>query len=148
VQGPQVFSGYWNRPEETAAVLLADGWLRTGDVVVVDDDGFVTVVDRIKELVISGGFNVYPSEVEDVLKAVDGISDAAVVGLPGASGSEEVVAAVVLERPLDLAAVRESTRGSLAAYKVPRRIVAVEDLPRSQLGKVLRRQVREQLLAR
>ncbi|GAA4736293.1 long-chain-fatty-acid--CoA ligase [Modestobacter marinus] len=146
VSGPQVFSGYWNRPEETAAVLLPGGWLRTGDVVEVDDDGFVRIVDRIKELIITGGFNVYPSEVEDVLKAVDGITDAAVVGLPGRNG-EEVVAAVVLDRELDLDAVRESTRGSLAAYKVPRRIVAVDDLPRSQIGKVLRREVRDQLLA-
>ncbi|MCZ2829179.1 long-chain-fatty-acid--CoA ligase [Modestobacter sp. VKM Ac-2986] len=147
VRGPQVFSGYWERPEETAAVLLEGGWLRTGDVVVADADGFVTVVDRIKELVITGGFNVHPSEVEDALKAVDGVTDAAVVGLPGASGSEEVVAAVVVSRPLDLDAVREATRASLAAYKVPRRLVVVEDLPRSQIGKVLRRQVREQLLA-
>ena len=147
VRGPQVFSGYWNRPEETAEVLLADGWLRTGDIVVADADGFVTVVDRIKELVITGGFNVHPSEVEDALKAHPGVTDAAVVGLPGASGSEEVVAAVVLDAPLDLDALRESTRASLAAYKVPRRIVVVEDLPRSQIGKVLRRQVREQLLA-
>ena len=147
VRGPQVFSGYWDRPEETAEVLLADGWLRTGDIVVADADGFVTVVDRIKELVITGGFNVHPSEVEDALKAHPGVTDAAVVGLPGASGSEEVVAAVVLSGPLDLDALRESTRSSLAAYKVPRRIVVVEDLPRSQIGKVLRRQVREQLLA-
>ncbi|MCZ2815957.1 long-chain-fatty-acid--CoA ligase [Modestobacter sp. VKM Ac-2984] len=146
VQGPQVFSGYWNRPEETDAVLLPGGWLRTGDVVEVDDDGFVRIVDRIKELIITGGFNVYPSEVEDVLKAVDGITDAAVVGLPGKNG-EEVVAAVVLERDLDLDAVRESIRASLAGYKVPQRIVAVDDLPRSQIGKVLRREVRDQLLA-
>ena len=146
VQGPQVFSGYWNRPEETDAVLLPGGWLRTGDVVEVDDDGFVRIVDRIKELIITGGFNVYPSEVEDVLKAVDGITDAAVVGLPGKNG-EEVVAAVVVERELDLDAVRESIRASLAGYKVPRRIVAVDDLPRSQIGKVLRREVRDQLLA-
>ncbi|MCZ2826389.1 MULTISPECIES: long-chain-fatty-acid--CoA ligase [unclassified Modestobacter] len=146
VQGPQVFSGYWNRPEETAAVLLPGGWLRTGDVVEVDDDGFVRIVDRIKELIITGGFNVYPSEVEEVLKAVDGITDAAVVGLPGKNG-EDVVAAVVLERELDLDAVRESIRASLAGYKVPRRIVAVDDLPRSQIGKVLRRDVRDQLLA-
>jgi long-chain acyl-CoA synthetase len=139
VRGPQVFSGYWNRPEETAAVLLPDGWLRTGDVVAVDDDGFVTVV--------AGGFNIYPSEVEDVLKAVPGIRDAAVVGLPGAAGSEEVVAAVVLDDPdLDLDAVREASRAHLAAYKVPRRLVPVSELPNSQIGKVLRRQVREQLL--
>jgi long-chain acyl-CoA synthetase len=147
VRGPQVFSGYWNRPEETVAALLDGGWLRTGDIVVADADGFVTVVDRIKELVITGGFNVHPSEVEDALKAQPGVTDAAVVGLPGASGSEEVVAAVVCDRPVDLDALREATRSSLAAYKVPRRIVVVEELPRSQIGKVLRRQVREQLLA-
>ncbi|TWH73080.1 long-chain acyl-CoA synthetase [Modestobacter roseus] len=148
MRGPQVFSGYWNRPEETAEVLLADGWLRTGDIVVADDDGFVTVVDRIKELVITGGFNVHPSEVEEVLRAVPGIRDAAVVGLPGPDGGEEVVAAVVLDDPdLDLDAVRARAREQLAGYKVPRRLVPVEDLPRSQIGKVLRRQVRDQLLA-
>ncbi|MGY2079669.1 long-chain-fatty-acid--CoA ligase [Modestobacter sp. SYSU DS0657] len=147
VRGPQVFAGYWNRPEETAEVLLPGGWLRTGDIVVADDDGFVTVVDRIKELVITGGFNVHPSEVEEVLKAVPGIRDAAVVGLPGPDGGEEVVAAVVLDDPdLDLDAVRARAREQLSGYKVPRRLVPVEDLPRSQIGKVLRRRVRDQLL--
>ncbi|MEV5767969.1 AMP-binding protein, partial [Micromonospora sp. NPDC052213] len=149
VRGPQVFAGYWRRPEETAAVLLPGGWLRTGDIVVTDADGFVTVVDRIKELIITGGFNVYPSEVEDALRRVPGVRDAAAVGLPGAHGGEEVVAAVVPHEGADLdeAAVRAACRQYLTAYKVPRRVVLVEDLPRSQIGKVLRREVRDRLLA-
>jgi long-chain acyl-CoA synthetase len=150
VRGPQVFAGYWNRPEETAAVLLPGGWIRTGDVVIMDDDGFVTVVDRIKELIITGGFNVYPSEVEDALRKVTGVRDAAAVGVPAAHGGEEVVAAVVLEdgATADEAAIRDAVRAHLAAYKVPRRIVALDDLPRSQIGKVLRREVRDSILAR
>lgn len=149
VRGPQAFAGYWGRPEDTAAVLLPDGWLRTGDVVTMDPDGFVTVVDRIKELIITGGFNVYPSEVEEALRRVPGVRDAAAVGLPGEHGGEEVVAAVVLDPASPTAAedVRSGCRQHLAGYKVPRRIVVVEDLPRSQIGKVLRREVRDRLLA-
>ncbi|MFC3688069.1 long-chain-fatty-acid--CoA ligase [Aquipuribacter hungaricus] len=149
VRGPQVFSGYWRRPEETAAVLLPGGWLRTGDIVVMSEDGFVTVVDRIKELVITGGFNVYPSEVEDALRALDGVLDAAVVGLRAPDGSEQVAAAVVAEPGaiLDPDALRTAAREHLAGYKVPRRVVVVDELPRSVIGKVLRRQVREQLEA-
>ncbi|MEH1100286.1 long-chain-fatty-acid--CoA ligase [Micromonospora sp. CPCC 205561] len=149
IRGPQVFAGYWNRPVETATALLPGGWLRTGDIVVTDADGFVTVVDRIKELIITGGFNVYPSEVEDALRRVPGVRDAAVVGLPGARGGEEVVAAVVAEEGADVdeAGVREACRGHLTGYKVPRRVFVVEELPRSQIGKVLRREVRDRLLA-
>ncbi len=149
VRGPQVFSGYWGRPEETAAVLLPDGWLRTGDVVVMAEDGFVTVVDRIKELIITGGFNVYPSEVEDALRLLPGVADAAVVGLPTDDGGEQVVAAVVAEpgARVDPAEVRTAVRQHLAGYKVPRRVELVDELPRSIIGKVLRRQVREQLLS-
>jgi len=147
VRGPQVFSGYWNRPGDTAEALLADGWLRTGDVVRVSPDGFVTVVDRIKELIITGGFNVAPSEVESVLLSHPDIADAAVVGLPNPSGGEDVVAAVVLSpgARLDADALREHCRSRLSAYKIPRRIVEVEDLPRSLIGKVLRREVRTRL---
>ncbi|HEX6918317.1 MAG TPA: long-chain-fatty-acid--CoA ligase [Phycicoccus sp.] len=150
IRGPQVFSGYWQQPEETERVLLADGWLRTGDIVVVDEDGFVTIVDRIKELIITGGFNVYPSEVETALRKVPGVADAAAVGLPIEGGGEEVVAAVVAEpgAELDPEAVREACREHLAAYKVPRRVVVVDELPRSLIGKVLHRQVREALLFR
>jgi long-chain acyl-CoA synthetase len=149
VRGPQVFQGYWNRPEETAAALSAEGWIRTGDIVTMDDDGFITVIDRIKELIITGGFNVYPSQVEDALRLVPGVTDAAAVGLPDGSGGERVVAAIVVEpgRDLDPEDVRNATREHLTAYKVPRQVFIVDELPRSLIGKVLHRQVREQLLA-
>ncbi|HEV7955918.1 MAG TPA: AMP-binding protein, partial [Marisediminicola sp.] len=149
VRGPQVFGGYWNREDETSAALLDGGWFRTGDIVTVDGDGFVSVVDRIKELIITGGFNVAPSEVEDALRRHPSVADAAVVGLPRSDGSEDVAAAVVLadEAKLDEAKLRGFCREHLAGYKVPSRIVAVPELPRSLIGKVLRRQVREELLA-
>lgn len=149
IRGPQVFSGYWNRPEDTREALLPGGWLRTGDLVRVDEDGFVTIVDRRKELIITGGFNVAPSEVEEALVSHPSVAEAAVVGLPSASGGESVAAAVVLApgASLDAAALRAHVRARLTAYKVPKRIVAVHDLPRSLIGKVLRREVRARLLA-
>ena len=147
IRGPQVFQGYWNKPAETQAALLDGGWFRTGDIVSVDEDHFVTIRDRIKELIITGGFNVSPSEVEEALKRHESIADAAVVGIGRASGGEDVVAAVVLKedanfQPEDL---REYVRQELAAYKVPRRIVQIPDLPRSLIGKVMRRHVRDSL---
>ena len=150
IRGPQVFAGYWQQPEESKAVLLPDGWLRTGDIVVVDEDGYVSIVDRIKELIITGGFNVYPSEVEAALRRVQGVRDAAAVGLPLETGGEEVVAAVVPEDgyEIDPEVVRKACRELLAAYKVPRRVVVVDELPRSLIGKILHRQVRESLLFR
>ncbi|MGN7948664.1 long-chain-fatty-acid--CoA ligase [Microbacterium sp. 22215] len=149
VRGPQVFQGYWRRPGETADVLLADGWLRTGDIAEVSADGFVTIVDRLKELIITGGFNVSPTEVEDALQAHPDVLAAAVVGLPRSSGGEEVAAAVVLRdgAELDAGALRDFCRTRLTPYKVPKRIVAMDDLPRSLIGKVLRRQVRDRMLA-
>ena len=149
IRGPQVFSGYWNRPSESAETLLPGGWLRTGDIVRMSPDGFVTIVDRIKELIITGGFNVAPSEVEAVLLSHPSIADAAVVGLPGSSGGEDVTAAVVLVpgATLDVDAVRAWARERMAAYKVPRRIEVVDELPRNIVGKVLRRVVRTRLIA-
>lgn len=150
IAGPQVFDGYWQRPEQTAQALLADGWLRTGDIVTVAADGFVTLVDRTKEVIVSGGFKVYPSQVEDRLRTMPEIADVAVVGLPAGDLGERVVAAVVLaERvtSLDLAAVREWASAHLARYALPREMVVVTELPRSAIGKVMRRTVREQLLA-
>jgi len=148
IRGPQVFSGYWRRPGETAEALLPGGWLRTGDIAEMSEDGFVTIVDRLKELIITGGFNVSPTEVEEVLQSHPDVVAAAVVGL-GVGGVETVTAAVVLRdgAVFDETALREFARQHLAAYKVPRRVVVVDDLPRSLIGKVLRRQVREQLLA-
>jgi long-chain acyl-CoA synthetase len=150
LHGPQVFSGYWNRPDETATQLLPGGWLRTGDVVQVAPSGHIVLVDRIKEIIITGGFNVYPSQVEDRLREMPGVADVAVVGLPGGRMGEDVVAAIVLESGHampDLTAVREWCSARLAKYALPGRIVFLPDLPRSQIGKVLRRVVRADLMA-
>ena len=149
IQGPQVFSGYWNNPDETARTLLPGGWLRTGDLVTVDADGFTTIVDRIKELIITGGFNVMPSEVEAVLQSHPDLADVAVIGVPAANGGEKVVAVVVMKAgaTLDEGGLRDWCRERLAPYKVPRSIATRDDLPRSMLGKVLRKQVREEYLA-
>lgn len=146
-KGPQVFSGYRNRPEETAAAFW-DGWFRTGDIAEPDEDGFLRIVDRIKEVVITGGFNVYPSEVEEALRGLEGVRDAAVVGLVNELGAEEVVAALVLHEghTVDLEQVRERIRERLTAYKVPRKLLVVPELPRNPMGKVLRREVRDVLL--
>ena len=153
VRGPQVMSGYWKKPDETAAVFVADPaggavWFRTGDIVTIDPDGFVRIVDRIKELVITGGFNVSPSEVEEALRTHPDVDDAAVVGLPSEHSGEDVVAAVVLRAgaELDAEGIRSFLRESLTAYKVPRRVVAVDELPKSLIGKTLRRVVRDNLL--
>lgn len=150
VRGPQVFGGYWQRPEETSAVLLADGWLRTGDIATVSPDGFVTIVDRLKELIITGGFNVSPTEVEQTLESHPDVTAAAVVALPRGDGGESVGAAVVLRAgaELDLDGLKEFCRLHLADYKVPRRIVVMDDLPRSLIGKVLRREVRQRILGK
>ena len=153
VRGPQVFGGYWKKPEETQAVFVEDPaggapWFRTGDIVTIDDDGFVTVVDRIKELIITGGFNVGPSEVEEAIRRHPDVEDCAVIGLPDERTGEEVVAAVVLREgaTLDAESIRSLARESLTPYKVPKRVVAVDDLPRSLIGKVIRRQVKNRLL--
>lgn len=153
VRGPQVFTGYWRKSDETDAVFVDDPhggarWFRTGDIVTIDDDGFVTIVDRIKELIITGGFNVAPSEVEEALRHHPDIEDCAVVGLPDARSGEEVVAAVVLRAgaTLDVESIRSLARERLTPYKVPKRVIAVDDLPRSLIGKVIRRQVRQRLL--
>jgi long-chain acyl-CoA synthetase len=147
VRGPQVFSGYYGKPEETEAAFV-DGWYRTGDIVTIDEGGFVRIVDRIKELIITGGFNVAPTEVENALRQHEDVEDAAVVGLPSDHSGEEVVAAIVL-RPgasVDVEAIREYARGLLTPYKVPRRVFVVDELPKSMIGKVLRRQVKQQIL--
>ncbi|MGV9193221.1 long-chain-fatty-acid--CoA ligase [Microbacterium sp. MC2] len=147
VRGPQVFSGYYGKPEETERVFV-DGWFRTGDIVTIDEAGFVRIVDRIKELIITGGFNVAPTEVENTLRQHPRVADVAVVGLPSEHSGEEVVAAVVPDgdEDLDVEELREWARGILTPYKVPRRVSVVDELPKSLIGKVLRRQVRESLL--
>jgi long-chain acyl-CoA synthetase len=150
IRGPQVFGGYWSGPDDTAAALLPGGWLRTGDIVTMSEDGFVTIIDRIKELIITGGFNVSPTEVEQTLMQHPDVEAAAVVGLRRPSGGEDVAAAVVM-RPgavFDATALRDFCRQHLTAYKIPKKVVQVDDLPRSQVGKILRRTVRDELVER
>lgn len=146
VRGPNVFVGYLNNPEETEQTLIDGEWLRTGDLVRMDD-GFLVMADRRKELIITSGFNIYPSQVEEAVRSMPGIHDVAVVGMPDGSRGEAVVAALVLEpgASIDLENVRKWTQDKLSHYSMPRSIAIMDELPRSQLGKVMRRSVRDQL---
>jgi len=145
-RGPQTMAYYWNRPEATAQAFR-NGWLHTGDVGYVDEDGFYYLVDRKNDMLISGGFNVYPREVEDVLMAFDGVVEAAVVGLPDEKWGD-VVHAVVAGRPdLDLTALERHAREHLANYKRPKSFAVWPELPKSAANKILRREVRDRLLA-
>jgi long-chain acyl-CoA synthetase len=141
VRGPNVFAGYWNEPEATARALTDDGWLRTGDVAVVDDEGYFFLVDRAKDLIIVSGFNVYPAEVEEVLATHPSVADVAVVGAPHPTTGETVKAFVVPRNgiTIDAAALLDHCRDSLARYKCPTEFVVVDDVPRGPNGKVLRR---------
>jgi malonyl-CoA/methylmalonyl-CoA synthetase len=138
VRGPSVFRGYLGRPEATAAAFTEDGWFRTGDVGAFDDDGSLALVGRAGELIISGGYNVYPREVEDVLSALPGVREAAVVGVPDSEWGEQVVAFLVLDDATSVDALLLQARSRLAAYKVPRKALVVPALPRNAMGKVVR----------
>ena len=148
-RGPQVFSGYWDNPEESAEVLLDGGWLRTGDLVRQEADGFYVIADRRKELIISGGFNIYPTEVEAAVRSMPQVEEVAVVGLPAEAGNESVVAAILPKegQTVTLEQVREWAAKNLSNYALPRQIAILTEMPRSQIGKVLRRVVRDELLA-
>ncbi|MCG8595813.1 MAG: AMP-binding protein [Kiloniellales bacterium] len=145
VRGPQVMKGYWNRPEETAQVMTADGFLQTGDVAQMDAQGFIRVVDRKKDMILVSGFNVYPSEIEEVVSKHPGVLEVGAVGTPDEKTGEAIKVAVVKKDP-DLTAedVIAFCRRSLTAYKVPRRIEFREELPKTNVGKVLRRALREE----
>ena len=148
VKGPNVFSGYWRRPELRDTEFTLDGWFRTGDLGRWDDDGYLELVGRSKDLVISGGMNVHPKEVETVLDSLDGVVESAVVGLPDADLGEVVVAVVVAsaEAELDVSALLSSARQRLAGFKLPKRIVVVDALPRNAMGKVEKARLRADLL--
>jgi long-chain acyl-CoA synthetase len=146
VKGPQVMAGYWQRPDETAKVMTADGWFRTGDVAVILPDGQVKIVDRMKDMVLVSGFNVYPNEVEDVIVKHPGVMEAAVIGLPEEHSGEVVVAYVVRkDQALTVEELRQFCRENLTGYKVPRRIEFRETLPKTNVGKVLRRALKEEV---
>ncbi len=135
VRGPNVCAGYWNRPEATAAAFV-DGWFRTGDIGSRSADGYITLEGRRSDLIISGGFNIYPREIEDVLTMLPGVREAAVVGMPDAVRGEVPVAYLVADETLDTEAVRDTLQAQIASFKIPRGFVRVDALPRTALGKV------------
>jgi acyl-CoA synthetase (AMP-forming)/AMP-acid ligase II len=144
VSGPHIMVGYWNRPEATAEAVV-DGWLHTGDVATIDEDGFITIVDRVKDMLISGGENVYPAEIENVLLGHETIADAAVIGIPSARWGESPLA-VIVSKEADLSAetVMDYCKGKLAPFKVVKAVEFVEEIPRNPSGKILKRELREQ----
>jgi long-chain acyl-CoA synthetase len=142
IRGPNVMKGYWNRPDATADAIR-DGWLHTGDIGRTDEDGYFYVVDRIKELIIRGGYNVYPREIEEVLHEHPSVSEAAVIGIPHPELGEEVAAAVSLKdgATVDEQELREFVKARVAAYKYPRTIVILDELPKGPSGKILKREI-------
>ncbi|POR41985.1 AMP-binding protein [Methylobacterium sp. V23] len=144
VRGPQVMAGYWKRPDETARATTADGYFRTGDVAVLNPDGQVRIVDRMKDMILVSGFNVYPNEIEDVLASHPGVLECAVVGAVNDETGEMVVAHVVRkDGAMTTDALRTFARSQLTGYKVPRRVVFHDTLPKTNVGKVLRRALRD-----
>jgi acyl-CoA synthetase (AMP-forming)/AMP-acid ligase II len=144
VRGPQLMTGYWNLPEATASSLV-DGWMHTGDAAYMDDEGFIYIQDRMKDMVVSGGENIYPREVESVLFEHDAVADAAVIGVPSERWGEEVLAFLQLKPGATVTSeeIVEFCRDRLAGYKIPRRIEVIDQIPRNVSGKVLKKDLRE-----
>ena len=148
VKGPQVFEGYWHRPEETKKVFTADGWFRTGDVATMNDRGMFKIVDRLKDMILVSAFNVYPNEIEAVVSMMPSVAECACVGVPDErSGEAPHLFVVKRDQDVDSAQIVAHCRANLTAYKVPRRITFVDALPKSPVGKILRRSLRDGLLA-
>jgi long-chain acyl-CoA synthetase len=144
VKGPQVMSGYWNKPEANAAAFTADGYFRTGDVGMFDQRGYLKIVDRKKDMIIVSGFNVYPNEIEDVATGCPGVAECACIGVPDEK-TGEAVKLFVVRMPGAALTVDELIaycRDKLTAYKMPRQVSFVEALPKSTVGKILRRELR------
>jgi acyl-CoA synthetase (AMP-forming)/AMP-acid ligase II len=146
VRGDSVMSGYWSNPEATVAMITADGWAHTGDVGRFDEGGYLHIVDRIKDLIITGGYNVYPTEVENAILSLESVLEVAVVGVPDEQWGEAIKAVVVARPGFDLDAERVVTacRERLADYKKPRSVEFVSALPKTGSGKLMRRKVRDE----
>lgn len=146
VSGPNVFSGYWRMPEKTKEEFTADGWFKTGDVGKRDARGYFTIVGRSKDLIISGGYNVYPAEIEGYINEMDGVAESAVIGLPHPDFGEGAVAVVVAKpgAALDGEAIIAALKSRIANFKIPKKVFVVAELPRNTMGKVLKNQLREQ----
>ena len=145
VKGDNVLPGYWQMPEKNKEEFTADGYFKTGDVGKIEADGFVTIVGRSKDLVISGGYNVYPKEIELLLDEIAGVAESAVIGLPHPDFGE-AVAAVIVKKPAAILAesdVMAAIKGKLAVFKLPKRVFLVEDLPRNAMGKVQKNELRK-----
>ena len=145
VKGDNVLPGYWQMPEKNKEEFTADGYFKTGDVGKIEADGFVTIVGRSKDLVISGGYNVYPKEIELLLDEIAGVAESAVIGLPHPDFGE-AVAAVIVKKPTATLAesdVMAAIKGKLAVFKLPKRVFLVEDLPRNAMGKVQKNELRK-----
>lgn len=149
VQGPQVMKGYWQRPDATAEVMDADGWFKTGDIAIIQSDGYIKIVDRKKDMINVSGFKVFPNEVEDALSGHPDIVEVAVIGVPDGEGSETVKAFIVTaNEQLTIEQVRKFAKETLTAYKVPHLIEFRKELPKTNVGKILRRELRDQELAK
>ncbi len=143
VRGPQVMKGYWQRPDETTNVLNSEGWLKTGDVAKIDENGFVYIVDRLKDMILVSGFNVFPNEIETVIASHEGVLEVGVIGEPDPESGEVVKAVIVKKDPtLDEKTVIAHCRENLTGYKVPKIIEFREELPKTNVGKILRRELR------
>jgi long-chain acyl-CoA synthetase len=143
IKGPQVMKGYWNRPDETANVIDADGWLHTGDMAKMDEQGFFYIVDRKKDMILVSGFNVYPNEVEDVIAMLPGVLEVGAVGVPDDKSGEAVKVVIVRKDPsLTADDVRAHARENLTGYKQPKYIEFRNELPKTNVGKILRRELR------
>jgi len=147
LRGPQVMQGYWQRPEETAKVITADGWLKTGDIALLDAEGFVKIVDRKKDMILVSGFNVFPNEIEDVLMQHPSVRECVAVGIPDARKGEAVKVFVSLREAIDDQALLEHCRQFLTGYKLPSAIEIRDELPKTAVGKLLRRQLRDEARA-
>jgi long-chain acyl-CoA synthetase len=144
-KGPQVMSGYWNRPEDTAKVMTADGYFRTGDIGIMDENGYTKIVDRKKDMILVSGFNVYPNEVEEVIASHPGVLECAVIGIPDSKSGEAVKAFVVKKDPnLTAEDVVRFAQEQLTGYKVPKHIEFRTELPKTNVGKILRRSLRDE----
>ncbi|MFN3738426.1 long-chain-fatty-acid--CoA ligase [Hydrogenophaga sp.] len=145
IQGPQVMAGYWQRPDETAKVMTADGFFKTGDVGIMDERGYFKIVDRKKDMILCAGFNVYPNEVEDVVAQLPGVLECAVVGIPDEKAGEAIKLVIVKKDPaLTEEQVRAHCRANLTGYKQPKVVEFRTDLPKTPVGKILRRELRDQ----
>jgi long-chain acyl-CoA synthetase len=144
IRGPQVMAGYWQRPDETAKVMTADGFFRSGDIGVVDERGYFKIVDRKKDMILVSGFNVYPNEVEDVVTQMPGILECAAVGIPDAKAGEAVKLVIVRSNPaVTEAEVRAFCEANLTGYKRPKVVEFRNELPKTNVGKILRRELRD-----